>query len=47
LLERSSKSWRTPPVALTLDPRFEQLRSDSRYESLFKKRLVSLLPASS
>jgi tetratricopeptide (TPR) repeat protein len=47
LLERSSKSWRTPPVALTLDPRFERLRSDSRYENLFKKRLASLLPASS
>jgi DNA-binding winged helix-turn-helix (wHTH) protein/Flp pilus assembly protein TadD len=47
LLERSSKSWRTPPVTLTLDPRFERLRSDSRYENFFKKRLANLLPASS
>jgi DNA-binding winged helix-turn-helix (wHTH) protein/Flp pilus assembly protein TadD len=47
LLETSSKSWRTPPVALTLDPRFEQLRSDARYKNLFKERLADLLPASS
>jgi DNA-binding winged helix-turn-helix (wHTH) protein/Flp pilus assembly protein TadD len=47
LLERSSKYWRTPPVALMLDPRFERLRSDARYKNLFKERLASLLPASS
>ncbi len=37
LLEESSKSWRTPPVALMLDPRFERLRADARYQHLFKK----------
>jgi DNA-binding winged helix-turn-helix (wHTH) protein/Flp pilus assembly protein TadD len=47
LLERSSKYWRTPPVALMLDPRFERLRSDARYKNLFKEELAHLLPASS
>jgi DNA-binding winged helix-turn-helix (wHTH) protein/Flp pilus assembly protein TadD len=48
LLETSSKSWQTTPVALTLDPRFEELRSDARYKSLFKtKRLTRFLPSSS
>ncbi len=37
LLERSSEGWRTPPVALTLDPRFERLRADARYKNLFRK----------
>ncbi len=48
LLETSSKSWQTTPVALTLDPRFDELRSDARYKSLFKtKRLARFLPFSS
>ncbi len=46
LLERSSKGWHTPPVALTLDPRFERLRADARYQSLFRKRLAGLIPPS-
>lgn len=46
LLERSSASWRTPPVALMLDPRFERLRADARYQNLFRKRLARFTPAS-
>jgi DNA-binding winged helix-turn-helix (wHTH) protein/tetratricopeptide (TPR) repeat protein len=44
LLEQSSKSWRTPPVALMLDPRFERLRADARYQHLFNKFRSFILP---
>ena len=38
LLETNSASWTLPPVGLTLDPRFDNLRADSRYQALMKKR---------
>ncbi|MCI0391277.1 MAG: winged helix-turn-helix domain-containing protein [Acidobacteria bacterium] len=45
LLERSSEGWHTPPVVLTLDPRFERLRTDARYQNLFKRRVARFMPA--
>jgi hypothetical protein len=38
LLEANSYSWTLPPVGLTLDPRFDNLRADPRYEALMRKR---------
>ncbi|MGH9937557.1 MAG: tetratricopeptide repeat protein, partial [Blastocatellia bacterium] len=38
LLETNSHSWNLPPVGLMLDPRFDNLRADPRYEALMKKR---------
>ena len=38
LLEANSRSWTLPPVGLTLDPRFDNLRADLRYEALMKKK---------
>ena len=38
LLETNSDSWTSPPVGLTLDPRFDNLRIDPRYEALMRKR---------
>jgi TolB-like protein/DNA-binding winged helix-turn-helix (wHTH) protein/Flp pilus assembly protein TadD len=42
LLEANSDSWTLPPVGLTLDPRFDNLRADPRYEALMKKRFGQL-----
>jgi len=33
-LEKTSKSWDTPPVNLILDPRLDELRADPRYQEL-------------
>ena len=38
LLEANSDDWTAPPVGLTLDPRFDNLRADPRYEYLMRKR---------
>ncbi|MGH9769279.1 MAG: winged helix-turn-helix domain-containing tetratricopeptide repeat protein [Blastocatellia bacterium] len=38
LLETNSHDWNLPPVGLTLDPRFDTLRADPRYETLMRKR---------
>jgi DNA-binding winged helix-turn-helix (wHTH) protein/Tfp pilus assembly protein PilF len=43
LLETNSSSWTLPPVGLTLDPRFDNLRADPRYEALMRKRFGSPL----
>src|SRR5262245_29907637 len=42
LLEANSGSWNLPPVSLRLDPRFDNLRADPRYEALMKKRFGQL-----
>ncbi len=42
LLEANSDSWTLPPVGLTLDPRFDNLRADPRYEALIRKRFGQL-----
>jgi DNA-binding winged helix-turn-helix (wHTH) protein/TolB-like protein/Flp pilus assembly protein TadD len=42
LLEIYSDSWTLPPVGLTLDPRFDNLRADPRYEDLMRKRFGQL-----
>ena len=42
LLDANSDSWTLPPVGLTLDPRFDNLRADSRYEALMRKRFGQL-----
>jgi DNA-binding winged helix-turn-helix (wHTH) protein/Tfp pilus assembly protein PilF len=42
LLEANSDSWTLPPVGLTLDPRFDNLRADPRYEALMRKRFGQL-----
>jgi DNA-binding winged helix-turn-helix (wHTH) protein/Flp pilus assembly protein TadD len=42
LLEANSYSWTLPPVGLTLDPRFDNLRADPRYEALMRKRFSQL-----
>jgi DNA-binding winged helix-turn-helix (wHTH) protein/TolB-like protein/Tfp pilus assembly protein PilF len=39
LLEASSDSWTFSPVGIMLDPRFDNLRADPRYEVLMKKRM--------
>jgi DNA-binding winged helix-turn-helix (wHTH) protein len=38
LLEAASGSWTFTPVGVMLDPRFDNLRADPRYESLMKNR---------
>ena len=38
LLETNSDTWTSPPVGLMLDPRFDNLRVDPRYEALMRKR---------
>jgi Tfp pilus assembly protein PilF len=43
LLEANSSSWTLPPVGLTLDPRFDNLRADLRYEALMKKKFGRIL----
>jgi len=42
LLETNSESWTLPPVGLSLDPRFDNLRADPRYEALMKKKFGQL-----
>jgi DNA-binding winged helix-turn-helix (wHTH) protein/TolB-like protein/Flp pilus assembly protein TadD len=42
LLEANSGDWTLPPVGLTLDPRFDNLRADPRYEALMRKRFGQL-----
>jgi hypothetical protein len=42
LLEANSGSWTLPPVGLLLDPRFDNLRADPRYETLMRKRFGQL-----
>jgi Flp pilus assembly protein TadD len=45
LLETNSDSWTLPPVGLRLDPRFDNLRADPRYEALMRKKFrLSLSP---
>lgn len=36
-LEKNAKSWDSPPAALILDPRLDELRSDPRYQELITK----------
>ncbi|MCI0662077.1 MAG: winged helix-turn-helix domain-containing protein [Acidobacteria bacterium] len=43
LLEANSRSWTLPPVGLTLDPRFDNLRADLRYEALMRKKFGRIL----
>lgn len=42
LLEANSGGWTLPPVGLMLDPRFDNLRADPRYEALMRKRFGQL-----
>lgn len=42
LLDANSGDWTSPPVGLALDPRFDNLRADPRYETLMKKRFGQL-----
>lgn len=37
LLEASSGSWDSPPVVLMLDPRYDNVRADYRFEKLMKR----------
>lgn len=46
LLESSSKSWTLPPVTLMLDPRYDNLRADARYETLMKRKFGRLATVS-
>jgi TolB-like protein/DNA-binding winged helix-turn-helix (wHTH) protein/Flp pilus assembly protein TadD len=38
LLERDAGNWISPPPTLALDPRFDNLRVDSRYQKLMRRR---------
>ena len=38
LLERDAGNWNSLPLTLTLDPRFDNLRVDSRYQKLMQRR---------
>ena len=38
LLERDAGNWAVPPPSLTMDPRFDNLRVDSRYRKLMHRR---------
>jgi tetratricopeptide (TPR) repeat protein len=38
LLERDAGNWNSPPLTLALDPRFDNLRVDSRYQKLMQRR---------
>ena len=42
LLEANSGGWTLPPVGLLLDPRFDNLRADPRYETLMRKKFGQL-----
>ena len=42
LLKVNSESWTLPPVGLMLDPRFDNLRADPRYEALMRKKFGQL-----
>ncbi|HYP25608.1 MAG TPA: winged helix-turn-helix domain-containing protein [Blastocatellia bacterium] len=41
LLERDAGNWISPPPTLALDPRFDNLRVDSRYQKLMHRRFGS------